>query len=125
MNLNPEHIKVSLVQADHEKNLGQWSMQTYSGVVIYHEPTKITASCTKHKSQWKNKCEAMEMLESELTDTVDKVNFMFIAGKLAELKSSLGRYKGLTLEDYDILYGDIEEIQYLLSEVTDENTANL
>ncbi|WNO47316.1 hypothetical protein [Vibrio phage vB_VibM_10AMN] len=76
-------------------------------------------------SQWKNKCEAMEILESKLTEPVDKVNLMFIAGKLAELKSSLGRYKGLTLEDYDILHGEIEEIQYLLSEVTDENTTNL
>ena len=125
MNLNPEHIKVSLVQADHEKNLGQWSMQTYSGVVIYHEPTKTMASCTKHRSQWKNKCEAMKILESKITEPVVNVNLTFITGKLAELKSSLGRYKSLTLEDYDILYGDVEEIQYLLSEVTDENTTNL
>lgn len=125
MNLNPEHIKVSLIQADHEQDLGQWSMQTYSGVVIYHEPTKIMVSCTKHKSQWKNKCEAMQMLESKLTEQGDRVNLMIINGKLAELKSSLGSYKGLTLEDYDILYGDVEEIQYLLSEVMNENTTNL
>lgn len=65
------------------------------------------------------------MLESKLTEHVDEVNLMFIAGKLAELKSSLGRYKSLTLEEYDILYGDVEEIQYLLSEVRDENTTNL
>ena len=31
---------------------------------------------------------------------------------LAVLKSSLVRYQGLSLEEYDILYGDIEEIQY-------------
>lgn len=124
MDINPKDIKVSLVQADHEQNLSQWSMQTYSGIVLYHEPTNVMVSCTKHKSQWKNKCEAMEMLEAKLTENVGTNNLMIISDKLARLKSSLGNYKSLSLEGYDILYGDIEEIQYLLSEVIDETTTN-
>ncbi len=35
---------------------------------------------------------------------------------LTELKSSLGEYRTLTLEEYDTLYGDIEEIQYTVLE---------
>lgn len=62
MNIKPQDIEISLVQSDHEHNLGQWSMQTYSGVVLYHKPTGIQVRCTEHKSQWKNKATAMEEL---------------------------------------------------------------
>lgn len=69
MNLQPKDIQVSLVQADHEQNLGQWSMQTYSGVVLYHKPTGIQVKCTKHKSQYKNKADAMRILEERVGES--------------------------------------------------------
>ena len=38
--------------------------------------------------------------------------------KLAQLKVTLNKYAvGLTLEEYDHLYGDIEELQGLVSDV--------
>ncbi len=43
---------------------------------------------------------------------------------LAVLKSSLGRYQGLSLEEYDMFYGYVEEIQYAvygLYENTEDN----
>lgn len=43
-----------------------------------------------------------------------------IQDKIAKLKSSLGDCGSLSLDDYDNLYGDIEEIQYLFFELTDE-----
>lgn len=125
MDTNYKDIKVSLVKSDHEQNLGSWSLQQHSGIVLYHEPTKVTVSCTKHKSQWKNKAEAMEMLEDRLTEDESTNNLLFIADKIAKLKASLGSYESLTLEEYDFLYGDIEEIQGLLFEVTHENTTDL
>lgn len=39
---------------------------------------------------------------------------------LSNLKSSLARYQGLSLEEYDILYGDIEEIQYSMYKTYDD-----
>ncbi|AUR91650.1 RF-1 domain protein [Vibrio phage 1.161.O._10N.261.48.C5] len=108
MDINPQDIEVSLVRADNEHSLGNWSMQTYSGVVLYHKPTGIQVRCTEHKSQWKNKSEAMEKL---LVKVEAATNGKYILKLLADLKASLGNYENLTLEEYDILYGDIEEIQ--------------
>ena len=43
--------------------------------------------------------------------------------KLAQLKVTLNKYaEGLTLEEYDHLYGDIEELQGLVSELMSEET---
>lgn len=66
MNLQPQDIEVSLVRADHEQNLGQWSTQTFSGVVLYHKPTGIQVRCTEKKTQWQNKSQAMLMLEEKV-----------------------------------------------------------
>ncbi|CAM0066445.1 RF-1 domain peptide chain release factor [Vibrio phage K460] len=68
MNIKPQDIEISLVPSDHEHNLGNWSMQTYSGVVLYHKPTGIQVRCTEHKSQWKNKAAAMEKLLVKVED---------------------------------------------------------
>lgn len=45
-----------------------------------------------------------------------------ISDKLSVLKSSLCTCESLSLEEYDRLYGDVEEIQHLLvvEEETDE-----
>ena len=116
MNIKPQDIEISLIQADHEHNLGNWSLQTYSGTVLYHKPTGIQVRCTEHKSQWKNKAAAMEVLlvKVEYYDTTN--NDKYILKLLADLKVSLGKYENLTLEEYDILYGDVEEIQYKVFE---------
>lgn len=74
MNLKPQDIEISLVQADHEHNLGNWSMQTCSGVVLYHKPTSIQVRCTEHKSQWKNKAAAVKLLEGRLENVTENLD---------------------------------------------------
>jgi hypothetical protein len=44
-----------------------------------------------------------------------------IFAKLTELKQTLNAFnEGLSLEEYDILYGDIEELQSLVYEIMEE-----
>lgn len=108
--MNPKDIEVSLIQADHEKSLGNWSIQQHSGIVLYHKPTGVQVCCTKHKSQYRNKSEAMLLLAEkvESSESCGK----HIENLLRKLKTSLSTYEGLSLEEYDYLYGEVEEIQY-------------
>ena len=108
--MNPKDIKVSLIQADHERSLGNWSMQQHSGIVLYHKPTGSQVCCTKHKSQHKNKSEAILLLEEKVESSESCGEH--IEKLLGKLKASLSTYEGLSLEEYDYLYGEIEEIQY-------------
>ncbi|CAH9014824.1 putative double-stranded RNA-binding domain protein [Vibrio phage 496E54-1] len=117
-NIEVEDIVVSVVEADHEKNLGQWSMQKYSGIVLYHTPTGTQVESTKHKSQWKNKAEAISLLETKVSSESSKVDH--ILKLIADLKVSLGSYENLTLEDYDILHGDVENIQFKVFELLEK-----
>lgn len=119
MKLNQKDIVISVTKADHEQNLGQWSTQSVSGIVAYHKPTGVQVICTKHKSQWKNKEEAIRMLEEKVK--LENPKLLDITEDLGKLKRSLGRYN-LSCEEYDILYGDIELIQYKIMEVYDEKS---
>ncbi|CAH9014739.1 putative peptide chain factor 2 [Vibrio phage 249E41-1] len=62
MKIKPEDVRVSMCNADHQQNLGGWSLETPSGIVLYHKPTGICVECTKHRSQHKNKADALEEL---------------------------------------------------------------
>jgi hypothetical protein len=47
-----------------------------------------------------------------------KTQLLEVFTKLTQLKVTLNKYaEGLTLEEYDHLYGDIEELQGLVSDV--------
>lgn len=58
------------------------------------------------------------MNEEEKTSNITDLGIMF--SKLNGLKHSLRLYPELTLESYDMLYGDIEELQHLVWEASDE-----
>lgn len=116
MNLDPKDIVISLTKADHEQSLGQWSTQSVSGIVAYHKPTGVQVKCTRHKSQWKNKEEAIRILEEKVK--IKNPKLLDIVEELGKLKRSLGMYS-LSCEEYDILYGDVELIQYKIMEVYD------
>lgn len=57
------------------------------------------------------------MNEEEKTSNITDLDI--ILNKLGELKHSLRLYPELTLESYDMLHGDIEELQHLVWEVKD------
>ena len=63
MEINPEDICITMCRADHQTNIGAWSLETPAGISIFHIPTKVYVQCTKHRSQHKNKAEALEELE--------------------------------------------------------------
>ncbi len=44
-----------------------------------------------------------------------------IEEKLADLKIMIGRLKSLSLDDYDYIHGDVEEIQYLVGSYRDNS----
>lgn len=47
-----------------------------------------------------------------------KTQLLEVFTKLTQLKVTLNKYaEGLTIEEYDHLYGDIEELQGLVSDV--------
>lgn len=48
----------------------------------------------------------------------DELYMAVISSKLANLKNSLNMIESLSLVDYDTLHGDIEELQYLVDELT-------
>lgn len=71
MKIKPEDLEVSMCYADHQSG-GGWSLETPSGIAIFHKPTKLYMKCTKHRSQYRNKAEALDELiklveEKELT----------------------------------------------------------
>lgn len=63
MDINPKDIRISMINADHQQNLGGWSFETPAGIAMFHIPTGIYVECGKHRSQHKNKADAL----SELT----------------------------------------------------------
>lgn len=65
-NVNPSDIRISLTQADHQVNLGNWNCDTPAGVILFHEPTGTFVEVTRHKSYHKNKAEALERLNTIL-----------------------------------------------------------
>lgn len=63
---------------------------------------------------------AEDLLNDWLEDNMNKQNAQLhlVAAKLSELKQTLNDFHaGLSLEEYDILHGDIEELQYLVDEI--------
>lgn len=63
--------------------------------------------------------EKSRQVVDEEEKSLNTANLGTIFYKLSELKHSLRLYPELTLESYDRLYGDIEELQNLVSEVKD------
>lgn len=62
MDIKPQDIRISMINADHQQNLGSWSLETSAGIAIFHIPTGIYVECGKHRSQYKNKADALEEL---------------------------------------------------------------
>ena len=59
MNIKPEDVRISMINANHQQNLGSWSLETPSGIAMFHIPTGIYVECGKHRSQHKNKADAL------------------------------------------------------------------
>lgn len=68
MEIKPEDVRISMINADHQQNLGGWSLETPVGVVIFHIPTGIYVECGKHCSQHKNKAEALDELIKQIEE---------------------------------------------------------
>lgn len=68
MNIKPEDIHISMINADHQQNLGSWSLETPAGVAIFHIPTGIYVECGKHRSQHKNKADALGELVKQIEE---------------------------------------------------------
>tara|TARA_Y100001956_G_scaffold48961_1_gene47604 strand:- start:5293 stop:5511 length:219 start_codon:yes stop_codon:yes gene_type:complete len=66
MEIKPEDVRISVIKADHQTLQGNWGMQQPAGVAIFHIPTGIYAECGKHRSQHKNKAEALEELIKQI-----------------------------------------------------------
>lgn len=58
--------------------------------------------------------EKLRQVINEEEKLLNTANLDIIFNKLGELKHSLRLYPELTLESYDMLYGDIEELQNLV-----------
>ena len=63
MEIKPEDIRITICNADHQTNLGGWSLGLPVGIALFHIPTKTYIECKKHRSQHKNKAEAFDELE--------------------------------------------------------------
>ena len=63
MEIRPEEVRITVCKSDHQTNLGGWSLELPAGISLFHIPTSIYVQCTKHRSQHKNKAEALEELE--------------------------------------------------------------
>ncbi|MCP3684354.1 MAG: peptide chain release factor-like protein [bacterium] len=77
MKINPKDFRVTMCNADHQTQQGNWGMQTPSGVAIYHKPTGLYVECTKHRSQHKNKADALD----ELMLLIEKERGITIGGE--------------------------------------------
>ena len=62
MEIKPEDVRITMCNADHQ-GVGGWCLETPAGISIFHIPTSIYVQCTKHRSQHRNKAEALEELE--------------------------------------------------------------
>lgn len=89
--------------------------------------TKNDPLLTKYYDNLSNKYESLKFNDQDVYEVIevysDKENMKLtklkeVSQKLADLKDTMTRYsEGLTLEQYDILYGDIEMLQYLVFEI--------
>lgn len=89
--------------------------------------TKNDPLLAKYYDNLSNKYESLKFNDQDVYEVVevysDKENMKLtklkeVSQKLADLKDTMTRYsEGLTLEQYDILYGDIEMLQYLVFEI--------
>ena len=66
MNIKPEDIHISMINADHQQNLGGWSLETPAGIAMLHIPTGIYVECGKYRSQHKNKADALGELVKQI-----------------------------------------------------------
>lgn len=72
MKIKPEDIRITMCKADHQTNIGGWSLETPAGISIFHIPKKIYVQCTKHRSQHRNKAEALEELIKQMEENFDE-----------------------------------------------------
>ena len=63
MEIKPEDVRITMCNADHQTNLGGWSLETPAGIALFHTPTSIYIECKEHRSHHKNKAAALQELE--------------------------------------------------------------
>ena len=89
--------------------------------------TKNDPLLTKYYDNLSSKYESLKFNDQNVYEVVevysDRENIKLaklkeVSEKLSDLKDTVTRYsEGLTLEQYDILHGDIEMLQYLVFEI--------
>lgn len=72
MELKLEHLVITTYRPAHQ---GAWSQLPVSGVRIVHLPTGAIAMCDTDRSIFKNRQEAMRLLEIKVTD-IEESNLM-------------------------------------------------
>lgn len=65
--MKPDEIEVAIIKGDHDL-VSSWSTNQLTGIMMVHLPTGIVSKCTRHKSQWKNRSEALQLLEEKLNE---------------------------------------------------------
>lgn len=72
MEIKPEDIRITMCNADHQTLQGNWGMQQPTGIALFHIPTSIYVQCTKHRSQHRNKAEALEELIKQIEENTNE-----------------------------------------------------
>jgi len=67
MNINPEDLIVTTYVKPQTSQGGMWCQLHEAGVQVHHKPSNITVKFENHRSQHRNKNEAMVILEDLLT----------------------------------------------------------
>lgn len=106
--IKPCDLIVSIIP---DKNKGSWSFRTPVGISIYHKPSDISVNVDKHRSQHKNKHEALIILKDLLTE--------FSKGDIIVTECGIGEVRSVFKCDDRVAVSYLNEEGYLDYDFTD------